>query len=147
MAKSKKIATKGIKIEVIDSKASNFFIQDIEEIDFSKVKLKDLDFHLHVVTATHRDNKFFKVELEIEVMHKDLKNEKGLFGIKSTTVFRVPEFSRIVNKKGEIIAPEEFSRKMLNISIGGLRGMLSVYLNNTELNHITLPLFDLSSGK
>jgi len=147
MAKSNKIATEGIKIQVVDSKASNFFIQDIEEIDFNKVALKDLEFGLHVVTATKIEDKLFKVELDIEVLHKDHKQKKALFGIKSTTVFNIPEFSKIVNKKDEVIAPEEFTRKLLNISIGGLRGMLSVYLNNTELNHITLPLFDLSSAK
>tara|TARA_R110002072_G_scaffold7473_10_gene40184 strand:+ start:478 stop:651 length:174 start_codon:yes stop_codon:yes gene_type:complete len=53
----------------------------------------------------------------------------------------------VINENNGIIAPEDFMRKVINISVGGARGMLAVKLAKTPLSHITLPLLDTGSLK
>lgn len=52
-----------------------------------------------------------------------------------------------MEKDAKVSAPNDFIRKLLNICIGGIRGKLFTKLINTELNHVTLPLLDLSAIK
>lgn len=143
---NKKSSKKTIRVEIIDSKPSSFYILDLDKIDSKKVTLKDLDFRLNVMISTNTKAKLIKIELELDAFlkKKDTLDGQSLFGIKSITIFGTPDFNKIVDKRGEITAPKEFVKKLLNICIGGIRGMLSANLINTDLNHITLPLLDLS---
>jgi len=143
---NKKSSKKIIRVEIIDSKPNNFYIMDLDKIDPKKVTLKDLDFRLNVIISTNIKGKRIKIEIELDAFLKKKDDLEGqnIFGIKSITIFGTPDFNKIVDKNGEITAPKEFVKKLLNICIGGVRGMLSANLINTGLSHITLPLLDLS---
>ncbi|WP_396637769.1 hypothetical protein [Maribacter sp. R77961] len=147
--KNKDSSSKTIRVEIIESIPSSFFIQDLEKIDTSKITTKDLEYQLKIITSLNSDEKLIKIDLELDayLLKKGKSEEESLFGIKSHTIFRTPDFNKIVGKDEKLSAPDDFIRKLLNICIGGIRGMLSTKLTITELSNVTLPLLDLSSIK
>lgn len=62
-------------------------------------------------------------------------------------IILIYDIQKVINENNGIIAPEDFMRKVINISVGGARGMLAVKLAKTPLSHITLPLLDTGSLK
>lgn len=136
---------KEIRVEIIDTKPSGFFIQDLEKINIENIKANDLEFGLNISMSTKDEDQLIRIDIEINSYLKNNKEkEEALFGIKSLTVFRTPDFDKVIGKKYEKIDPtKDFILKLLNISIGGTRGMLATKLLETKLNHITLPLLDL----
>jgi len=143
--KEKMVSDKTIRVEIIESKPNGFYIQDLEKIESKKITTKDLEYRINVITSTNTKDKLIKIELELDafLIKSNKEESSSIFGIKSTTVFRTPDFNKIVGENEKIIGPDDFTKKLLNISIGGIRGMLSANLINTELNHVTLPLLDL----
>ncbi len=143
-------ANKSYRLEIIETKPSGFYIQDLEGFVSKEVTIEDFEFRVNILTSTEKDNKLIKIKIELNsfiVEKKGQLPEKNVFGITSTTVFRSPDIDKILDKNQKIIAPDEFMIKLFNICIGGIRGMLSVKLSNTELQHITLPLLDFSNLK
>ncbi len=138
--------SKTIRVEIMESKPSGFFIQDLEKIDVSKLTTKDLEYQLKITTSTNREKKLIKIDLELDsfLLVDGKSSEESIFGIKSHTIFRTPDFNKIVDENEKLSAPDDFVRKLLNICIGGIRGMLSTKLMITELHNVTLPLLDLS---
>lgn len=132
-----------ISVEIITSKPSNFSINIPENIDPKLLTPADLDFRLDVNVSASDKKDAVKVDIELNT-HLQKDGDESILGLTSTTIFSVPDYEK-AEKEYPISSPNDFTRKLLNICIGGLRGALSVYLLNTELNHITLPLFDLSS--
>ncbi|WP_151888891.1 hypothetical protein [Flagellimonas hadalis] len=147
--KKNKSKKKSIKVQIIECTPSGFYIQDLDKIEPSEIEQRDLEFRLNIVSSTNIDEKLIKVELELDsyLIIDGEADTQGLFGIKSTSIFKTPEIDDIVNDDGKVTAPDEFMKKLLNISIGGIRGMLAAKLVNTEMRHITLPLLDLSLMK
>jgi hypothetical protein len=134
-----------IRVEILDTKPNGFYLQD-SSLDLANLKTGDIDFRLNITTSTHKKNKLIKIILELNAFLKERENDdQGIFGINSETVFRTPDFKNIMDDKGENIVSKKFAIKLMNICIGGIRGMLSSNLVNTDLNQITLPLFDLGS--
>lgn len=134
-----------IRVEILDTKPNGFYLQD-SSIDFENLNTEDIDFRLNITTATHKEDELIKVILELDAFLKERENDdQTIFGINSETVFRTPDFKDITDDKGENIVSKRFTIKLMNICIGGIRGMLAASLINTDLNQITLPLFDLSS--
>lgn len=147
--KKKKKSDKTIRVEIIESTPRGFYIQDLEKIEPKKIATKDIEYRLNIITSTNKEDKLIKIELEIDafVIKSGVKDNASIFGINSSTVFRTPDFDKIINDEVKVLAPDDFTKKLLNICIGGIRGMLSVNLANTELKHLTLPLLDLSAIK
>jgi len=145
--KKKKKLDKTIRVEIIESTPSGFYIQDLEKIEPKKITTKDLEYKLNIISSTNKEDKLIKIELEIDayLIKSDSKDSASIFGINSSTVFRTPDFEKVINDKVKVLEPDDFTKKLLNICIGGIRGMLSVNLSNTELKHVTLPLLDLSA--
>lgn len=134
-----------IRVEILDTKPNGFYLQD-SPIDFANLNTEDIDFRLNITTATNKEDELIKVILELDAFLKERENDdQTLFGINSETVFRTPDFKDITDNKGENIVSKNFTIKLMNICIGGIRGMLAANLINTDLNQITLPLFDLGS--
>jgi hypothetical protein len=143
--KNIKKSNKTIRVEILESTPNSFYIQDLDKIEPKKITTKDIEYKLNIITSTNKKEELIKIELELDafLIKDETKGNPSIFGIKSSTVFRTPDFKNIINEELEVSAPDNFTKKLLNISIGGIRGMLSVNLTNTELNHITLPLLDL----
>jgi len=135
-----------IRVEIIDSKPNGFYIRDLDTLELKSLEIKDLEFRLNVSTLTNNEEKSLKIELELDgfLINNGVVENDGIFGIKSSTVFRTPEYNTIVDSKGNIKGPKGFITKLLNICIGGIRGMLAVNLVNTALSNITLPLLDVT---
>lgn len=88
--KTEKLAdNKTIRVEIIETKPSGFFIQDLEKIDTSKISTKDLEYRLNIITATNSEEKLIKIELELDAFLLETNNsdKESLFGIKSSTIF------------------------------------------------------------
>jgi len=144
---SKKRKLEKIRVEIVNIRPSNFYINDLE--DKSSLKKDDVEFGLIMRIGHNIEEKLVKIEMENNCFYKkhNSKKKEDIFGIKSDTQFKVIDFDKLLNEKGEFSPPDEFIIKLLNISIGGIRGMLSVYLSNTKLSDIPLPLIDLSTFK
>ncbi len=144
MAKKKKSSKKIIRVEILNSTPSNFYIKEEYNSKKKKVNPEYLQYRLNVQYTAEKKKKLFILELKLDAFLKDQEiTEKGIFGIKNISTFKVKDYDKIIDEDDKLIAPEKFIKKLLNICIGGVRGMLATNLINTELSHITLPLFDL----
>ncbi|MEW4923420.1 hypothetical protein [Algibacter sp. 2305UL17-15] len=147
--KKKKESKKTIRVEIIESKPNGFYIVDLDKINPDEITTKDLEYRINIITGTNKEDKLIKIDLELDafLINSSNSNKQELFGIKSATIFRTPDFDKVINEDVKVLAPDDFTKKLLNICIGGIRGMLAVNLVNTELSHITIPLLDLSGLK
>ncbi len=144
MSNKKKSSKKIIRVEITESTPSDFYIAHLEDFETKDLDSEDFQYRLNVQYSTQNAKKLFRLELKLDAFFKNEDiSESGVFGITSNSVFKVKDFDKIVDKNDELIAPEKFIKKLLNICIGGVRGMLSSNLIGTNLSHITLPLFDL----
>ena len=142
---TKKQKKETIRLQILKSESNGFELSDISKDDISKLQQKDLNFNVTIHIASNLKKKQLKLETVIEASQKS--NQKLLFKIKATSIFHSPDIRTVINENNAIIAPEDFMRKIINISIGGARGMLAVHLADTKLKHITLPLLDTGSLK
>lgn len=144
MAEKKKALIKPskneVRVNIIKSTPSNFFLNSVET-NPEDIHEKDLEFNLKLKLSSSETENKIRVNLTLIATLKE-DADRELFGITSESDFEVLELESM---KPDI--PQEFTRKLLNISIGGLRGMLAVYLLNTKFNHVTIPLFDLGKIK
>ena len=138
-----KKTTAEIRLQIVSNEREKFYLEDLEEFDLKNLGQDDIEFTVEIGIATNLESEHLKVYVEIDVTEKNSK--KALFGIKSGTVFYSPDYNKLVDKNEKIVAPEDFLRKLMNISIGGTRGMLAILLTNSGLSHLTLPLLDLGS--
>src|SRR5690606_6549394 len=137
---TKDSSNKSYRLEIIETKPSGFYIQDLEGSVSKEVSIEDFEFRINILTSTEKDNKLIKIEIELNSFIVEKEGnfpEKNVFGITSTTIFRSPDIDKILDNNQKIIAPDEFMHKLFNICIGGIRGMLAVKLSNTDLQHIT----------
>jgi len=145
--KSKKKKLEKIRVEIVNTRPYGFYIHDLEGKD--NLTKDDVEFGLMMKIGHNIEKQVVKIDLEIDCYYnaENSKKKEELFGIKSSNIFRVIDFDKLLNEKGEFSPVEDFIRKLLNICIGGVRGMLSVNLSNTRLNDFPLPLIDLSAFK
>lgn len=136
---------KDIRLQIISSKSEKFYNQDLNEISTEGLDQNNIKFNVAIRIASNIKTKQLQVEVEIDATLKE--DGRALFGIIAKSIYFSPDINKLVNKNNALIAPEEFMRKIINISIGGARGMLAVHLSKTDLSHITLPLLDTSSLK
>ncbi|GEM_PF-3029363 len=143
----KKKKLEKIRVEIISTQPYGFYIHDLE--DRGNLTKDDVEFGLIMKIGHNIEEQVVKIDLESDCYYKteNSKKKEEIFGIKSSTVFKVIDFDKLLNEKGEFSPADDFIRKLLNICIGGIRGMLSVNLSNTKLNDFPLPLIDLSAFK
>src|SRR5690606_38594990 len=85
---------KSYRLEIIETKPSGFYIQDLEGFVSKEVTIEDFEFRVNIITSTEKDNKLIKIEIELNsfIVEKEGKlPEKNVFGITSTTIFRSPD--------------------------------------------------------
>lgn len=134
-----------IRLQIISTEREKFYLEDLEELDGENIGQDDIEFSVEISLTSNLESESIKVDLIIDVIEKTTK--KALFGISTGTVFYSPDYHKLVDKNDNIIAPEDFLRKLMNISIGGTRGMLAILLTDSDLSHLTLPLIDLGGLK
>lgn len=132
-----------IRLQIVSTEKEKFYLVDLENLDAENIGQDDIEFSIEIGIASNLESEHLKVEIEVHVTEKESK--KALFGISTGTIFYSPDFDKLVDSKNNIIAPEDFMRKLMNISIGGTRGMLAILLTDSGLSHLTLPLIDLGS--
>jgi len=134
-----------IRIQIIESIPSDFYIENLEGITAETLTVRKIGYKIKLQFGNNSKTKTIKTTIEIDAEIKE--THQTLFGIKSTCIFSTPDFDSIVNETNEVVAPQDFIRKLFNISVGGARGMLAVHLADTKLKHITLPLLNMDELK
>jgi hypothetical protein len=87
-------------------------------------------------------NSIIGVKIDLHVMLKI--DESDLFSLVSLFEFEVSDLKAVlVQNEDNKMVQSQYARKLLNIAIGGSRGMLAVYLTPTKYNHFTLPIANI----
>ena len=130
-----------ISIEIYNAKPLSFVLNN--ESDFEgDLNPDNTNLELNSKIKIDNENSTIIIEIDLNVVLKT--NEESLFRIKSLFEYGVSNLTDVLleGEKGYILELG-FSRKLLNISIGGTRGMLSVYLQPTQHKGFTLPIANI----
>jgi|SRR5690606_17605609 len=137
-----------INLEILKSGVVDFEIKSLQEFGLKKISGNQVAYDLDMNVKVDEEKKLIAVFSDLYAYHKEdlkkKKNRRDFYKLSSINEFQVPNFSKLLNEKGEFQPPDEFVRKIMNISIGGLRGMLAILLTSSDYEEIVLPLFDLS---
>lgn len=127
-----------LELEIFKATPINFKLNSITEtLDLSKVHVSMLyEFKIEVKDES--------VELNITVEVIDEENQNALLELTAIFGFRIYDVQSVLQiENGTERLDTKFARKLLNIAVGGMRGMLAVYLSSTEHRDFVLPLVDL----
>jgi hypothetical protein len=137
-----KTQNKVIRLQIIEAVLKSFKFNKADNFDLSPLSQEDLSFDVEINVASNLDEK--RILLLTTVVANLKKSNTNVFDITSEYIFQTEDIKKVINEQNAIIAPEDFMRKIINITIGGIRGMLAVKLIEVGLEHITLPLMDTS---
>jgi preprotein translocase subunit SecB len=131
-----------IRVEIYNAKPLLFKVHRDEEVK-EGLTVDNVSLELNVEFQVDQKESIVAVKLNIEVQLK--KNNENLFELISLFEFGVFNLQDVlVEKKEDFFLKTEFARKLLNICIGGSRGMLSVLLSSTPYHNFTLPIANIS---
>jgi len=130
-----------ISIEIYNAKPISFQVNS--ENNFKgELNLDNISLVLNTEFQVDKKNSMVAIKIDIAVLLK--KNKENLFSLISFFEFGVFDLKDVLIKKdGSNVLESSFVRKLLNISIGGTRGMLSVYLSSTQYSDFTLPIANI----
>ncbi len=132
---------KDISIEIYTAKPINFQVNSENNFD-GELNLDNVNLSLNAEFRLDETNSTVAISINLDVLLKE--NDENLFNLKSFFEFGVFELKDvIIKRKQKKVLEAEFARKLLNISIGGSRGMLSVYLSSTQYSKFTLPIANI----
>ncbi|GGD14879.1 hypothetical protein [Hyunsoonleella pacifica] len=130
-----------ISIEIFNAKALSFQVNN-DNVFEGDLKFENINIALNSEFQIDEKNSAVGVKIDLTVILKE--NEKDLFGLSSFFEFGVYDLKDVLIKKDKNnILDSKFARKLLNIAIGGSRGMLSVYLSSTQYKGFTLPIANI----
>jgi hypothetical protein len=132
---------KDISIEIYTAKAINFHVNSENNFD-SELNLENVNLSLNAEFRLDESNSTVAISINLDVLLKE--SDQNLFSLKSFFEFGVFDLKDVlIERKQKKVLEPEFARKLLNISIGGSRGMLSVYLSSTPYSKFTLPIANI----
>jgi len=132
---------KDISIEIYTAKPINFQVNSENSFD-GELNLDNVNLSLNAEFRLDETNSTVAISINLDVLLKE--NDENLFSLKSFFEFGVFDLKDvIIERKKKKVLEAEFARKLLNISIGGSRGMLSVYLSSTKYSKFTLPIANI----
>ena len=146
MAKQKEqnIRFRILNIKKLSSFENNLFDFGLTEKDIVSGKLK-------ITVQLNIDDRQNIIEIRIGIIFYVLKNEKEieLFGGNTLHTFEVKNFSTYLKKGNDnkYVLQDDLLLAMLNISIGGTRGILSVSKTNHAYRNIFVPVLKPSEIK
>ncbi|MBD0777175.1 hypothetical protein HPE56_05150 [Maribacter sp. ANRC-HE7] len=131
-----------VSIEIYNAKPLSFQVNSENEFE-GDLKFENINLALKTEFQVDRKNSAVAVKIDLTVVLKE--NDEDLFSLVSFFEFGVFKLEDVLtNKKDkESDLDSSFARKLLNIAIGGSRGMLSVYLSSTQYNDFTLPIANI----
>jgi len=131
----------GISIEIYHAKPLSFQVNSENNFDVD-LELESVNLELSSEFQIDEKNSAVAIKIDLTVILKE--NNEHLFNLISFFEFGVFDIKDVLIKKGKNnILDSNFARKLLNISIGGSRGMLSVYLSSTQYKDFTLPIANI----
>jgi hypothetical protein len=132
---------KDISIEIYTAKSINFQVNSENNFD-SELNLENVNLSLNAEFRLDESNSTVAISINLDVLLKE--SDQNLFSLKSFFEFGVFDLKDVlIERKQKKVLEPEFARKLLNISIGGSRGMLSVYLSSTPYSKFTLPIANI----
>ncbi len=130
-----------IGIEIYQAIPVSFQVNTDHDFD-GKMNIEDLDILMDSEFGMNTEES--KVGVRITVRVTSNEDNVELFELTAFYEFGVFDLKDVIVLKGDKERLEsEFARKLLNISIGGTRGMLSIYLASTPYKDFTLPIANL----
>lgn len=135
---------KPIQFKLIEIKKLSYYENDPVTLGIKekKVKNSNVDYganvHINSDTGTVSIQTMAKFYIE-----KDGKRFE-LFGIETKHVFKIRNFSEVVQRPEKNIykIPDEIMLTFMNISISGMRGMLAVLNSRIEYNQLYFPIIN-----
>jgi hypothetical protein len=108
-----------------------------EESDIKDLNiLMDSEFEMNIEES--------KVGIKITITASSVKDNVQIFELVAFYEFGVFDLKDVIVLKSDKERLEsEFAKKILNIAIGGMRGMLSIYLKSTPYKDFILPVANL----
>lgn len=130
-----------ISIEIHNAKPLSFQVNN-DNISEGDLKFENINLALNSEFQIDEKNSAVAIKIDLKVILKE--NEEDLFSLISFFEFGVYDIKDVLIKRNEKnVLDSSFARKLLNISIGGSRGMLSVYLSSTQYKGFTLPIANI----
>ncbi len=142
--------------EQIDNKIGSFSfrIHEIKTLSFtenelSQFKIKELsakkiENEISFRFGVEKKDEVYQVDLyfEFKTLYKQNKKKILLFGIKTvhSYIVKSTEKNLFTIKDDSFSAPEELLFPLLNISIGGTRGILSEKISTPEYKQLYIPI-------
>tara|TARA_R110002012_G_C11642099_1_gene610753 strand:- start:679 stop:1110 length:432 start_codon:yes stop_codon:yes gene_type:complete len=130
-----------ISVEIYNAKPLSFQVNS--EVEFNgEINLKNINLSLITEFQIDEESSTVAIKVDLAVLLKS--NGENLFSLTSFFEFGIFDLKDVlIERSGRNILESNFARKLLNISIGGTRGMLSVYLSSTEYKDFTLPIANI----
>ncbi len=130
-----------ISIEIYNAKPLSFQVNN-DNIFEGDLKFENINLALNTEFQIDEKNSAVGIKVDLTVILKE--NEKDLFSLISFFEFGVFDIKDVlIKRKEKNVLDSSFARKLLNIAIGGSRGMLSVYLSSTQYKGFTLPIANI----
>lgn len=130
-----------ISIQIYNAKPLSFIINSESNFE-GDLKSEKFDLELLSEIGIDKENSSVSIKIDLNVVLRN--NKESLFSIKSFFEFGVTNLIDVlIEREDGHILDSGFARKLLNISIGGTRGMLSVYLLSTQYEDFTLPIANI----
>ena len=130
-----------ISIEIYNAKPLSFQVNNDSDFE-GDLKSEYINLVLNTEFKIDETNSTVAIKVDLAVVLKE--NDEELFSLISFFEFGVFDLKDVlIERNGINVLESSFARKLLNISIGGSRGMLSVYLSSTQYNDFTLPIANI----
>jgi hypothetical protein len=130
-----------ISIEIFNAKALSFQVNNKNSFE-GDLKFENINLVLNSEFQIDEKNSAVGIKIDLTVILKE--NEEDLFSLSSFFEFGVYDLKDVLVKRDKKnVLDSNFARKLLNIAIGGSRGMLSVYLSSTQYKGFTLPIANI----
>lgn len=128
-----------IQVEIYSAKPISFQINEKNKHKFNPDKTSLIlspEFQIDEIKSV------VALKIDLEVLSKT--NDENFFSLTSLFEFGVFNLNdALISEEKELILKHSFARRLINIAIGGTRGMLSVYLSSTKYENFTLPIANI----
>jgi hypothetical protein len=132
---------KAVKLEIVNIKLLSFH-SNKDFISVEDFKRDELDVRLVSEFRINQEQSIVTLKLSVSVSPID--KESTFFELECEYEFEVHDIVNVLSgEKDKARLDKDFLRKLLNISIGGVRGMLTIYLESTPFKDFVLPYTNL----
>lgn len=124
-----------ISVELVNILETGFTYQ--YNSDSNSINIDLLEIGMELDTNFILENSIYNVDLNVSYKYI----EDILLTLKVRFCFRIEPFNIVVDQNGNEIIPKDLLLNLINITIGTIRGILFIKMQNTPLCKYHLPIF------